>query len=239
MVKKTCPQCGAVYETRRKEQKFCSIACGGKARRRPYTAIVCQWCGKTFSTRASHSPRFCGKSCSAKWRMSRPEFVATLDTKKRRELARQRMKQNWKNPEFVRKAKAYILSDRNPFRDPTRAPALRRKGMAVQAAKGWPQLYGGNGRGPTFPQQVLYKALGEGWCMEHNIGRLKWDIANPKEKIAIEVDGHSHKGTKVKAADRRKEKAAVSKGWRVFRFWNWDVLDNLQEVLNQVKQSTT
>jgi very-short-patch-repair endonuclease len=50
----------------------------------------------------------------------------------------------------------------------------------------------------------------------------KIDIAEPKQKIAIEVDGNSHHSRK--ALDTKKDAKLRSLGWIVLRFWNRDIL---------------
>ena len=95
-----------------------------------------------------------------------------------------------------------------------------------------PRIRGGNGKGPSEPQMMLHKALGEGWAMEfvQNVwqgkkiegvpNHLKIDIANPNLMLAIEVDGGSHGTLKRQEQDRRKEVILASFGWTVFRVSN-------------------
>ncbi len=197
--------------------------------------LTCQWCGKVFLAEKKLNKgkprRFCNRSCSACWRMSRPEYVKTLGTEKRRKAARKNMLLLRKNKAAMKKLDAYLHSPRNPFRD----PAVRMKGLLVNAAKGWPHLTGGNGKGPTLPQKILHEALGIGWDIEVPVEGLKADIGNRKLKLAIEVDGHSHKTKTVQAKDRRKEKIFEANGWRTIRFWNLEILDDLPAVLKRVK----
>src|SRR3990167_3219934 len=42
----------------------------------------CEWCGKEFTVQyvQATKTRFCGRSCSAKWRMSQPEYLAKVHT---------------------------------------------------------------------------------------------------------------------------------------------------------------
>ena len=48
----------------------------------------------------------------------------------------------------------------------------------------------------------------------------KLDIANSTERIAIELDGHSHYPKKVAAADQRKVAFLAERGWCVLRISN-------------------
>jgi very-short-patch-repair endonuclease len=49
------------------------------------------------------------------------------------------------------------------------------------------------------------------------------DLADPAVKLAIEVDGETHRTAKWKALDRRKEAILAFLGWSVLRFWNEEV----------------
>jgi hypothetical protein len=103
-----------------------------------------------------------------------------------------------------------------------------------------PSIQGGNGRGPTIPEQILSNALG--W--ETNVivktfcGRksgypthYKLDVANWDKKVCIEVDGSSHSLLTRKAQDQKKEKYLQDLGWLVLRFSNKEVLENLNGCL--------
>ncbi len=89
----------------------------------------------------------------------------------------------------------------------------------------------GNGRGLTAPQIAVLNWLGDGWVSEHPVptgvprqkGGLptcyKIDVANPTMMIAIELDGPSHAGKRMKQ-DRAKDNHLVSLGWKVYRLKN-------------------
>ena len=69
----------------------------------------------------------------------------------------------------------------------------------------------------------------------------KVDIAYPELKLAIEVDGLTHKLRKWRFLDQRKEAVLSALGWSVLRFWNWDVDNDLsncvQVVLSSISKS--
>jgi very-short-patch-repair endonuclease len=67
----------------------------------------------------------------------------------------------------------------------------------------------------------------------------KVDIASPQHKLAIEVDGNSHKTTKWKFLDKRKEAVLSALGWSVLRFWNQEVTENLEMCVQKVRQFMT
>jgi len=111
----------------------------------------------------------------------------------------------------------------------------------------WLGDIGGNGKKLPIPQAELLNVLGAGWESEYPIstklvgGRgngfptcYKVDIANPSEKIAIEVDGKSHVG-RIKL-DNKKDDCLKSMGWTVIRFTNDYIMHNLDKVVATVKE---
>ena len=55
------------------------------------------------------------------------------------------------------------------------------------------------------------------------------------EKLLIELDGGGHAEQKTK--DRRREEYLRRSGYRVLRFWNTEVFDNLSGVLEKVREA--
>jgi hypothetical protein len=70
---------------------------------------------------------------------------------------------------------------------------------------------------------------GSGWPTHYKI-----DIANPKEMVAIEVDGHSHDCLSRKEQDARKDMFLTSKGWKVLRFSNQQIQENVEDCVQTV-----
>ena len=64
------------------------------------------------------------------------------------------------------------------------------------------------------------------------VGRFIADFACVEERIVVEVDGGQHAAKRTKDLERSKELAA--RGYRVLRFWNNDVLQNLSGVLTKI-----
>lgn len=64
----------------------------------------------------------------------------------------------------------------------------------------------------------------------------KPDYINKESKIAIEIDGNSHKRTKIKLLDEKKEKVLKFYGYTILRFSNEDVLSNKENVLKEIKK---
>lgn len=108
------------------------------------------------------------------------------------------------------------------------------------------RIKGGNGKGPSVPQQLLWEALGEGWEIEHVVktgdapqfGRgdrpshYKIDLANPEKRIAVEIDGPSHRGHE--ETDRKKETFLSETGWTVFRYSNRQIARDFPGILQEL-----
>jgi Protein of unknown function (DUF559) len=140
------------------------------------------------------------------------------------------------------------VSERMKRNNPMSDPAVREK--ANQAKRGRTFLSrGGNGQ-PTVPQLRLAAKLG--LPVEYPIptkpvkGQFpslpncyKVDIADPAIKLAIEVDGRTHRLKKWKFLDRRKESVLRALGWSVLRFSNRQVMENLEGVVAEVERFMT
>jgi very-short-patch-repair endonuclease len=63
------------------------------------------------------------------------------------------------------------------------------------------------------------------------IGRYIVDFACHATRIAIEVDGSQHGRS---AADEKRTKVLEANGYRVLRYWNNDVLSNIDSVLEDI-----
>lgn len=203
-------------------------------RKRYLVQINCGWCNALFQPKNS-TRRFCSTSCRSKMISSTPEA---------RDRSRKSMHRVRHLPEVQRKLQAHLQGPTNPFRD----PQVQQRAHATLRAKGYPQLNGGNGRGPTLPQQMLCEALGTGWVLEHIQGtsprppsyptHYKIDIANPQSMIAVEVHGRGH-GRHGIPTDHKKRKYLESRGWTVLWVWNHEILDDLSGILKRVRETTS
>ncbi len=93
----------------------------------------------------------------------------------------------------------------------------------------------------TEAERILWRALRElKWPFrvrrQHPIGRYIADFAIPAHRLVIEIDGGQH----ALAADRDAQRTHElnERGYRVIRFWNNDVLDNLEGVIQRVVAET-
>ena len=85
-----------------------------------------------------------------------------------------------------------------------------------------------------------HRLVGIGFRRQHAIGNYIVDFCAPRQKIIIELDGSQH--IEQKEYDSERTAFFESKGYRVLRFWNNDVMNNSEgvasvilDVLNQAK----
>ena len=88
-------------------------------------------------------------------------------------------------------------------------------------------------RDATDVERILWRALRESglgkFRRQHPIGGRIADFACPACKLVIELDGGQH--AERAEADTARTAELALRGWRVIRFWNGDILDNLEGVL--------
>lgn len=188
---------------------------------------ACDCCETKFlPTKAT--TRFCSIRCSTKWWLAVPSHKARVYTPERAQ------KSGAGRKKFLHSGtpEAQAQIERVRTMSVSRRPEVRKKISDALLRMGHkPHLRGGNGRGPTEPQLLLFDYLGAGWelevvvCTGMKPHHYKIDIANRERKIAVEVDGPSHYVLVTRAADKRKDGFLTSNGWTVLRFWNKDILD--------------
>lgn len=77
--------------------------------------------------------------------------------------------------------------------------------------------------------QLRNDQLGVNFCRQHAIGQYITDFCSPKAKLIIELDGSQH--LEQEAYDEERTKYLESLGYNVIRFWNNDVLNNIDSVI--------
>ncbi len=198
----------------------------------------CEYCKQDFLIHrtAQLKTRFCGRSCSAKWRMRQPEHLAKVHTP---EVAAKRGKSRLK---WLRSPAGASEIERIRNLNPMSNPETRAKVSATLKAIGHkPSVRGGNGKGMTEPQKLMKAALLGDWMPEFaiSLGKLtdgyptcyKVDLADVGMKIAIELDGFSHHSRK--GQDVKKDQKLSELGWTVLRFWNKEVTNWIESGKNE------
>ena len=69
---------------------------------------------------------------------------------------------------------------------------------------------------------------------QHPIGRYVVDFACPAAKLVVELDGGQH--ALRTCADEGRSKDIVKRGYRVIRFWNGDVMENIEGALETISR---
>jgi very-short-patch-repair endonuclease len=115
-------------------------------------------------------------------------------------------------------------------RDRTIVPPQRRLARAMRAA-------------PTEAERKLWwhlrhriPTLGTHFRRQVRIGPYIADFACHATRTVIEVDGGQHGGSTV---DEARTKVLAANGYRVLRYWNNDVLTNIDGVLEDILSAIT
>lgn len=206
------------------------------SKQKPYNPTqLCEWCGNTTK---GIDRRFCGRKCSAIERNSKPEEVM------KRTLAVREYYAHNPNPRLG--VKDPQSSIRMTLHNPMQNPETREKVSKALTGKKLPHLRGGNGQGMTVPQTILLERLNY-LIPEHVISmkgithpegvpsHYKIDLADLENKLAIEIDGYSHNTYKQKIKDLKKDSILQSLGWKVLRFKNKQILDELEHVVTTIQ----
>jgi primosomal protein N' (replication factor Y) len=90
----------------------------------------------------------------------------------------------------------------------------------------------------TDAERLLWQALrgkqvhAHRFRRQHPIGPYIADFACIEQKLVVELDGGQHQNQI--AQDALRSDFIQSQGWRILRFWNNDVLENLEGVLTTI-----
>ncbi len=71
---------------------------------------------------------------------------------------------------------------------------------------------------------------------QHPVGPYIADFFCLDARLVIELDGSRHGDELEQQADERRTEFLESQGYRVLRFWNEEVLDNLDGVLERIAE---
>jgi len=100
-----------------------------------------------------------------------------------------------------------------------------RKSQTPWEKKIWARLKNRNLFGIKFKRQVV-------------LGSYIYDFASFEKKLIIELDGSGHQDEAIIERDTEKTNYAVREGYEVLRFWNNEIADNLEGVLEKIFLAT-
>ena len=103
-----------------------------------------------------------------------------------------------------------------PPKNSSRAKAMRRA-MTDAELKLWNELR-------------AHRLMGLGFRRQFPIDRYIVDFACPAKKLVVEVDGSQHADKTVSAYDAARSEKLHADGWTILRFWNDDVLADIDGV---------
>ena len=75
-----------------------------------------------------------------------------------------------------------------------------------------------------------HRLMGLGFRRQLPIASYIVDFACPTEKLIVEVDGSQHANDRDQTCDRIRARRLEADGWTVLRFWNDDVLKDIDNV---------
>jgi very-short-patch-repair endonuclease len=110
-----------------------------------------------------------------------------------------------------------------PPRNRSRAKAMR-KAMTDAELKLWNELR-------------AHRLMGLGFRRQFPIAGYIVDFACPTKRLIVEVDGSQHADDTVAEADAVRSRALEQDGWTVLRFWNDDVLRDIDAVCAHIVAS--
>jgi very-short-patch-repair endonuclease len=70
---------------------------------------------------------------------------------------------------------------------------------------------------------------------QHAVGNYIVDFCAPRKKLIIELDGSQH--LEQQEYNNERNTFLQSKGYRVLRFWNYDVMNNIDSVLRVIYEA--
>lgn len=79
-----------------------------------------------------------------------------------------------------------------------------------------------------------HRLMGLGFRRQMPIAGYIVDFACPAQKIIVEVDGSQHGEATGLRADRYRTQTLESLGWTVLRFWNDDILRDIDNVCQHI-----
>ena len=96
-------------------------------------------------------------------------------------------------------------------------------------------------KAPTPAERKLWACLrgdrlnGVNFRRQHAIGKYIPDFCSPKARLVIELDGSQH--LEQKEYDEERTRYLESQGYKVIRFWNNQVMNNIEGVVEAIMKA--
>ncbi len=74
---------------------------------------------------------------------------------------------------------------------------------------------------------------------QYSVGPYILDFYCPALKLAVELDGGQHNDPDNRAYDAERATYLIANGIKVIRFWNHEVLGDIEEVLSKLEEKVT
>jgi len=103
------------------------------------------------------------------------------------------------------------------------ARALRRRDTDAERAL-WMKLRNRQLEGVKFRRQ-------------QPVGSYIADFVSFERKLIIEIDGGQHNEEKIKERDEERTTRLKEKGYQIIRFWNNEVLTNVEGVMERIREA--
>lgn len=87
--------------------------------------------------------------------------------------------------------------------------------------------------------RIRNRQLGVKFRRQHPLNGYILDFAYEELKFGIELDGGQHNEAANLARDAARTSVLATSGWQILRFWNNDVIENIEGVLEEITQALT
>jgi very-short-patch-repair endonuclease len=81
------------------------------------------------------------------------------------------------------------------------------------------------------------QACGVKFRRQEPIGTFIVDFVSHEKKLKVKVDGKPHTEKEIKINDAYRTRFFKSEGYRILRFWNSEILSDLDKVIEKIKSS--
>ena len=208
-------------------RKYCSLECYRKSKhpqRKTGKIMKCEWCGKEIYKPKSSIRRhnFCSKNCANKWQSRNKKIFICKVCGKTFKLSKSSAEQEGRNPTYC------SIACRE--KDPEYMGHINGN-LAQQNKKGLNKLELAGRKilqdlGIEFKEQVLM------------FNKFLVDVLLKNKKIIIQWDGiYWHSKPKRKQLDKSQDAYMKKCGYKVLRFTDKDIKNNIQKVYENLKRT--